>query len=136
MKRRPETTVALAVAEERDFFRRHLRDTERIKQEDQFAVLPAADERIEIAGTLRRIEIGERAKFAVVMQLFAQQLLVFAIKIARLGRLRAAGSHLRTRRGLDLVESLVRETNHEMRKRFGQLFVVNKDRQAAFFDRR
>ena len=60
MKRRPNPTVALSVAEERDFFRRHRRNAERIKQEDQLAMLTAADERIEVAGSLPRVEIGER----------------------------------------------------------------------------
>ncbi|SRR6266404_2533358 len=136
MKRRPDPTVAFTVTRKRDFFGRYLGDTERIKLKDQFAVLPAADESVEETGTLRLVEIGERAQFAVVMQLFAQELLVGVIKIACLFRLRAARSHLRAGGSLDLVESLVRESNHQMRKRFGQLFVVNKDRKAVLFDRR
>src|SRR5450755_263161 len=109
MKCCPDSPVAFTVTLERNFFRRDLGETERIKLEDQLAVLAAANERVEVPGTLRRINIGERAQFAVVMQLSAQQLLVGAIEIARLFCLRTAGSHLRACRSFDLFESLVRE---------------------------
>src|SRR5437667_5091804 len=106
----PDPTIAFAITRQLDFFRGHLGDTERIKSKEKFAVPGAGNVSSEVAGALRRVEIAQYPQLGIVAQLFAQQLLVSAIKIASLFRLRAAGSHLCARRGFGLVESLVRKT--------------------------
>src|SRR5258708_905671 len=133
MKRRPYSTVGFPVTQECDFFRRHWGKTKRVKQKDQLAVLAAANERIEVARPLRRIEVGQRAKLRVVMQFFAQDLLVAAIEVSRFGRLRAAGSHLCIWGTLNFIESLVGKANHQMRERFREFLGVDKKREGMFF---
>src|SRR6266404_5422414 len=114
MKCSPDAAVAVTVTKKGDLFRGHLRNAERVEEEDQLAVFASGNEGVEISWPLRRVNISQRAQLAIVAQLFAQQLLVITIQFASFARLRTAGAHLHMRRRSNLFEGLVSEANDQM----------------------
>src|SRR5262249_54327323 len=95
MKRVPNSPVAFAIAEQRNFLRRDEGNAQGIEQKNQLFVFLAVDECIEETRPWRRIEVGQGAQFPIVAQLVAQQLLIIAIVSAGFRGLRAATAHFR-----------------------------------------
>ena len=86
MKRDPYTTVGFAVTQQRDFFGRRVRHTERLENVDQLIEALAIDEGREKSFASAIVNVVKSAQLAIVAQSFAQQLLVIAICSARLAR--------------------------------------------------
>src|ERR1041385_622012 len=134
MKRSPGAAVRVAVAREQAFFRRYLRNSERVVLEEQLTETPAIDERSEEARPIRVIKIDQRAQLIISAERLAQQRFVVAIKITRMLGLWAARCHPGLRRRFDLFEGLVREAQHQTIEVFLDRSLVDEERQIVLFD--
>src|SRR5437660_76347 len=97
VKSSPDAAIGFAITQQSDFFRRHLRYAKRIQDKNELAVFSAVDKRIEETWSWWCVDVSQGAQVNILAQLFAKQLLVVAIQLARFGCLRTAVAHRRIR---------------------------------------
>src|SRR6476646_533284 len=95
MESGPNATVCFAETDQRDLFGIRARHAKRVQQKDQLVESFTVDKGVEETFVRGVVDIIQRAQFTIIVEAFAQQLLVAVIKIARLACRRAARLHSR-----------------------------------------
>ena len=114
MKSTPNAAIGFTITEKCDLFGRDLRNSERIQQKDQLPMFLSRNERHEVSGPLRGVEIGEGAQLRIVAKLFAQELLIIAIKFSGFISLRSARANLHVCGSFYFFQSFVGKPKDQM----------------------